>query len=489
LSFCLKVFGIAIGFLTLGPWYQAPNQADPVSQLEQAYARIHIGDLDAGQINALKSAGGIAWWVEADRDLLVLGARRALQRLSQAFNVEVLDVPVDETRLRVVRMDHFRGLHMLDAWILLEAGRMTVVQARGPLPSTIFHDQDSHPLVHVPLKPNTVLAREWRPPAGKRRLGPDPLIQSLVNQVDPVGWLTDIYCLATYNRYTRGTEIREAEAWLVERFEALPGLSVRTESFFVNSDEAFNVIAELPGDGSTDDIFIVGAHYDAISENSNLTAPGAEDNASGTAAVLEIARIFSKNPPPARVIFACYSGEEQGLHGSRDQVNRLIASNELSDVKAVLIMDMIGYSADTDLDTLLETSETWSDLSATFAEAGTTYTNLRIVTSFNPFGSDHIPFIQNQTAALLVIENDWNIYPGYHRSSDTPNQISISQGHENLNLTVATMATLFGFGFEGNYADYLEDWLKEPHPPTTMDLTGNMKVDVGELVLVVNHGQ
>ena len=487
MRFGLKVLIAGIGFLSFGFGFQGLKGTENASQPGQAYARVRIGGLDLATIETLKSGSGLNWWVEADRDLLVLAPIRVLKRLSNSFELTILDVPVDESQLSIVRMDHFRGLDMLDAWVLLETTRMTVIQARGPLPSTIFHDHGAHPLIYTRLEPNSVLAREWRPPAGKRRIGPDPLIQALVNQIDPVGWLTDIYCLATYNRFTRGTEIREAEAWLVDRFESLPGLSVRTERFFVNSDEAFNVIAELPGDGSTDDIFIVGAHYDAISENSSLTAPGAEDNASGTAAVLEIARIFSHNPPPARVIFACYSGEEQGLHGSRDQVNRLIASNELADVKAALIMDMIGYSSDSDLDTLLETSSTWSDLSNTFAQAGAMYTNLRIVTSFNPFGSDHIPFIQNQTAALLVIENDWNIYPSYHRSSDTPEKISVSQGHEDLKLTVATMATLFGTEFSGNFGDYLAAWLDEPSPPATMDLTGNMKVDVGELILVVNH--
>ena len=68
-----------------------------------------------------------------------------------------------------------------------------------------------------------------------------------------------------------------------------------------------------------DDRFVVGAHYDSISGNP-FDAPGAEDNASGCAGVLEIARIFAANPPEATIHFVCYAGEEQGLHGSTAHV-------------------------------------------------------------------------------------------------------------------------------------------------------------------------
>ena len=462
---------------------------DPPNFSQKTYAHIAIDQLDHFQLTQLKLNEAIDWWVEADQTLLVVGNRLSIAGLQRYYKVKLLHAPVDESALQVIAMDHFRGLESLDAWIILEGGRFTVVQARAPLPDFFFHDAQAHAhrLKHTPLKPNTVLASQWRPQVNKRRMTPDPLIQSLVNKVDTRSWLTDVYCLAAYNRFTRGSDIRNAEHWLVDQFEALPGLEVRTESFLVNGDEAFNVIAELPGDGTTDDIFIIGAHYDSISENSTISAPGAEDNASGTAAVLELARIFVQSPPSARLIFTCYSGEEQGLHGSRNQVSRLSSANLLGNIRAALIMDMIGYTADSDLDSLLETSQTWSDLATTFADAASTYTQLRPVTSFNPFGSDHIPFLQNSVPALLLIENDWNIYPGYHRSTDLPTEISYDMGKENLKLMVATLAKLAGFKFSGHVGDYFVQWLQKPSPPTTLDLTGNNRIDIGELILIANQ--
>lgn len=453
-----------------------------------AYGRINISKLSAGELQTLKSQPQLEWWVEADQQLLVLSTQQALQAFKLRFDLQILDVPVQADKVRVIAMDHFRGLGDLDAWLLMDGGRFSVVQARSPLPSYFFHNEHSHAhvLKHTPLVPNTVLAEQWRQPATKRMTGPDPLIQSLVNKIDASRWLTAVYCLASYNRFSRGAEIREAEAWLVNEFSKIPGITVRTEAFTFGGTEAFNVIAELPGDGTTDDIYVIGAHYDSISENTNVAAPGAEDNASGTAAVLEMAHVLATRPPAAKIIFACYSGEEQGLHGSRDQVNRFAAANQLGNIKAALIMDMIGYSGDDDLDTLLETRAAWSDLADTFAEAAATYSKLRIVTSFNPFGSDHVPFLQNNVPALLVIENDWNIYPGYHRTNDLPTEIRLAQGHENLKMNVATMALLFGYAFQGNFVDYLTQWNSPPNPPATQDLNDNMLVDITELLHIIN---
>lgn len=485
-----KACGFICLFFCIASWAQPmPAPLTMRNASTKAYARINIGSLTLKQVQTLKTNSEIQWWVEADQDLLVLSKLGALRQLKKRYTLEILPVPVDEDNLRVVSMDHFRGLDRLDAWIVLEGGRFTVVQQRGTLPDMFFHDESehAHPLKHTPLVPNTILAQQWREPAGKKRMGKDPLIQTLINQIDASRWVTYVHCLAGFNRYTRGTDIRNAEAWLVDKFESIPGLSVRTEQFTFGSQTAYNVIAELPGDGTTDDIFVVGAHYDSISENSNSAAPGAEDNASGTAGVLEMAHVFSANPPSARVIFACYSGEEQGLHGSAAQVSQFIANNQLGNVKAALIMDMVGFTADNDLDTLLETRQAHSSLLDAFTQAAATYTKLRIVTSFNPFGSDHMPFLNNGAPALLVIENDWNAYPGYHRTSDLPTEISLEMGHENLKMNVATLATLTGLGFQGQFSDYLSFWNKKPQPPSIRDLNGNGLIDVGELILILNQ--
>lgn len=109
----------------------------------------------------------------------------------------------------------------------------------------------------------------------------------------------------------------------------------------------YNVIA--PVEGIEDDsICIVGAHYDSYASGVNpfVTAPGANDNASGMAAVMEIARIMrgSRLRPKHTVEFIAFAAEELGLHGSRYQAEKSAATGE----KIIMMInhDMISYVAD-----------------------------------------------------------------------------------------------------------------------------------------------
>ncbi|MCB1576042.1 MAG: hypothetical protein KDI81_01515, partial [Xanthomonadales bacterium] len=68
------------------------------------------------------------------------------------------------------------------------------------------------------------------------------------------------------------------------------------------------------------------------------------------------------------------------------------------------------------LDVLFESSATWSAYLNQFADAASAYVPaLRVTLSTNPFGSDHVPYLNAGKKTLLAIENDWDIYPYYHR--------------------------------------------------------------------------
>ncbi len=158
-----------------------------------------------------------------------------------------------------------------------------------------------------------------------------------------------------------------------------------------------------------------------------------------------MARIFTAQPSPATILFICYSGEEQGLFGSNFHASGLVADGLANDVKAVLIMDMVGFTADADLDCLLETSSANAALADAFAAAAAA-TDLNIVISFNPFGSDHVPYLNRGMPSLLTIENDWDIYPCYHRTCDSASNITLAMGREILKMNVAAMGQMTGFG-------------------------------------------
>ena len=110
-----------------------------------------------------------------------------------------------------------------------------------------------------------------------------------------------------------------------------------------------NVVATLRGTIDPDLIYIVGSHFDSVE-----AGPGADDDSSGTAALLEAARVLANHPLPATVIFASFTGEEGGLLGSREFVRRALANK--THVLGALNNDMVGWMNDARLDNTIRYS-------------------------------------------------------------------------------------------------------------------------------------
>jgi hypothetical protein len=110
-----------------------------------------------------------------------------------------------------------------------------------------------------------------------------------------------------------------------------------------------NVIATLRGTVDADLVYVVSSHYDSVD-----AGPGADDDSSGTAALLEAARVLADHPLPATVVFASFTGEEGGLLGSREFVRRAIAAK--THVVGALNNDMVGWTNDGRLDNTIRYS-------------------------------------------------------------------------------------------------------------------------------------
>ena len=159
--------------------------------------------------------------------------------------------------------------------------------------------------------------------------------------------------------------IGEASAWLKSEFEKLPGLKVEFHGFtdpkLMRDGELVpqrNVIATLRGKTRPDEIVVFGAHYDSLNltekGNPDAIAPGANDNATGTAGVLEAARILSQSEHDRTIVFACFSAEEQGLIGAWHFAKHLKDSG--ANVVSMLNNDIIGGAKDDDGKTLNDRS-------------------------------------------------------------------------------------------------------------------------------------
>ena len=147
----------------------------------------------------------------------------------------------------------------------------------------------------------------------------------------PGNKLASAYLFDTYKSFGYTPEFQ----WF-ERANALGG-------------QTANVIATLKGTVNPELIYVVSSHYDSVA-----IGPGADDDSSGTAALLETARIMASRPQPATIVFASFTGEEAGLLGSREFVRRAVA-DKISIVGA-LNNDMVGWANDQRLDNTIRYS-------------------------------------------------------------------------------------------------------------------------------------
>ena len=130
------------------------------------------------------------------------------------------------------------------------------------------------------------------------------------------------------------------------------GLTVQRQYFSPRGalgDSTANVLAILPGTTHPELVYIVSSHFDSRAEG-----PGADDNTSGTAALLEVARVMARHPQAATIIFASFTGEESGLLGSREWVRQAVRDSLR--VVGALNNDMIGFANDQRLDNTIRYS-------------------------------------------------------------------------------------------------------------------------------------
>ena len=150
---------------------------------------------------------------------------------------------------------------------------------------------------------------------------------------------------------------REAATWIAAKFRSFGIQDVVIEQW--TAGLAGNVIATIRGTTSPNDVYIVGGHYDSFVADSDFE-PGADDNASGTAGVLECARICAQYPFANTVRFIAFGGEELGLLGSEAYAYAASSSGEW--ITGMINLDMIGYRASTsarDLDVIANTTSMW----------------------------------------------------------------------------------------------------------------------------------
>lgn len=209
---------------------------------------------------------------------------------------------------------------------------------------------------------------------------------------------------------------------------ALTGQINLTTDLVRNEVPAYNVIGMLEGSDPLlkKEVIIIGAHYDhlgrggdgSLAPNSGDIHHGADDNASGTAGVLELARLFTaQKPKPKRtIVFMAFGGEEEGLLGSNYYVNHPLLP--LANTVAMINMDMIGRMKDRRLIIGgVGTAREWRDIMAADADK-----SFQLTLNEDGFGpSDHSSFYAKQIPVLFFWTGTHN---DYHKPSDTFEKIN-----------------------------------------------------------------
>lgn len=133
--------------------------------------------------------------------------------------------------------------------------------------------------------------------------------------------------------------LEKARIYIHEQLESY-GYKIRTESYIVNGKEVSNIIAVKEGSRFPDEIIAVGAHYDSFRN------PGADDNASGVAGVLELARLFKNQVTDQTIKFMAFTNEEKPYFGTEDMGSAVYAKGARArheNIAAAIILDSIGY--------------------------------------------------------------------------------------------------------------------------------------------------
>ena len=171
---------------------------------------------------------------------------------------------------------------------------------------------------------------------------------------------------------------------------------------------------------------VIGAHFDHLGRSTNgaldpddksSVRKGADDNASGTAAVLELARLLAKNPPRRSVIFANFTGEEEGLLGSAYFAEH--SPVPIDSIVAMLNFDMVGRLRNDKV--IVYGVATASELPA-ILDSANVVAGLRITAQGDGFGpSDHSSFYAKN---LPVLHFFTDLHDDYHRASDDVSKIN-----------------------------------------------------------------
>ncbi len=233
-----------------------------------------------------------------------------------------------------------------------------------------------------------------------------------------------------------------AADYLEEKLSSYSNLEVVSDQYSGGSLGGRNIVATQVGATNPDDIYVICAHYDSVANYC------ADDNATGTAAVLEAARVLSQYCIDNTIVYALWDEEEIGLVGSSDWADR--ASNEGKNILGVINLDMIGYDKDGNNNIPIHTNSNSVSLKDDLIDILNTHSAAIGLTPevVNPgiSASDHGSFWNNGYKAIALSEGAEfsDLTPYYHTANDRVNTLHLPYFHKISKYLMAIVATKAG---------------------------------------------
>ena len=277
---------------------------------------------------------------------------------------------------------------------------------------------------------------------------PVPAIEVLADRVTPAEFEADLSELVALPTRFSTSNHYEIACDLVEQRLASFDFATSRQTITVNGSPSHNVVARRNGTGpSPRGTIVVSAHLDSINQEGtpNSNAPGADDDGSGSAGVLAIARALKDKTGVNDLVFVLFGGEEQGLFGSKHFIRSMSAAQRTR-VRAVVNMDMIGRLNIATPTVLLEGRALSQAMIDGLSAAASTYTNLAVETSLNAANSDHVSFLEKGIPAVLTIEGADSTNEEIHTARDTLDRINFDLAVQILRMNTAFVAEALDFG-------------------------------------------
>jgi hypothetical protein len=263
-------------------------------------------------------------------------------------------------------------------------------------------------------------------------------ISDIIQSIDEPLYLSYLENLTGFGTRVTGTpSCYDAGTYLYDEFQSM-GLAVRYQDWNNGGYQDRNIEATLPGvDETSDEIYIIFGHFDTVSN-----CPGADDDASGVAAVLTAAYLLSQCSFNHTIRFVAFSGEEQWMLGSYRYVEEAVQNGD--NIAAVLNDDMIGYALTPDQGSKIKIYDNgdprwvtnftinisqiyYDDIQLTPIPSGST-------------ASDQLYFWEAGFEGIFYHEYKFNDY--YHQPGDTIAHMNISYAIKCSRLSIATLAAL-----------------------------------------------